>query len=141
MKIIKLKEEQMVKKNKKITKPIIEKPEYKEQVGIRDLSKGMKWDGGKLRWELLDLKLLEPIVYRYTAGAEKYGPNNWQKVENGAERYYAAAMRHLVDYRSGERDDPDPRFAEFPSHLAAAIWNLISCLHFEMEERKKEQKG
>ena len=29
-------------------------------------AKGMKWDGGKLRWDLLDLETLEPIVNRFT---------------------------------------------------------------------------
>ena len=104
-------------------------------------AKGMKWDGGKLRWDLLDLETLEPIVNRFTKGAEKYGPNNWQLVDDAKERYYAAAMRHLCEYRKGNRDDDDPRFADYPSHLAASIWNMLCLLWFENQERKAEKKG
>ena len=37
----------------------------------------------KLRWDLLPLQEIEDIVKVYTAGAEKYGPNNWQHLEDG----------------------------------------------------------
>ena len=104
-------------------------------------AKGKKWDGGKLRWDLLDLDLLEPIIYRYTKGAEKYGPGNWKLVDDAEERYYAAAMRHLCEYRKGNRDDDDERFAEYPSHLAACIWNMLCLLWFENKHRKEDKMG
>lgn len=113
----------------------------KDKVNEIDVGKdGRKSDGGKLEWSLLDLSLLKPVVYRYTQGKYKYSAYNWQKVDNARERYFNAAMRHLVEYQAGNRYDDDPRFAEYPSHLGAAIWNLITLLWFEREDERKEKK-
>lgn len=101
---------------------------------------GKKWDGDKLRWDLLDLELLEPIVYRFSRGAEKYGCRNWQLVDDAEERYYAAGMRHLCEYRKGNINDDDPQFEKYPSHLAAACWNFLVLLWFEQQRTKNKNK-
>lgn len=41
---------------------------------------------------------IEDIVKVYHAGAKKYGPNTWQNLDNGFERYRAAAARHIMAY-------------------------------------------
>lgn len=90
---------------------------------------------GKLRWELLPLQTLEEIVKIYTFGAEKYGPNTWQGLENGYERYKAALLRHLVSFEKGEIHD-----AESGIHaLAHMAWNAIAMLHLALEEEKKDE--
>lgn len=87
---------------------------------------------GKLRWELLPLQTLEEIVKIYTFGAEKYGPNTWQGLENGYERYKAALLRHLVSYEKGETHD-----AESGIHaLAHMAWNAIAMLYLAIEKEK-----
>ncbi len=87
---------------------------------------------GKLRWELLPLTTLEEIVRIYTFGAEKYGPNTWQNLENGYERYKAALLRHLVSYEKGETTD-----AESGVHaLAHMAWNAIAMLHLALEKEQ-----
>ena len=55
----------------------------------------------KLRWDLLPLQEIEDIVRVYTAGANKYGDNNWQHLDNGYQRYKAAMFRHLLEYEKG----------------------------------------
>lgn len=52
----------------------------------------------KLRWDLLPMEEIEDIVKVYHAGAKKYGPNTWQNLDNGFERYRAAAARHIMAY-------------------------------------------
>ena len=90
---------------------------------------------GKLRWELLPLQTLEEIVKIYTFGAEKYGPNTWQGLENGYERYKAALLRHLVSFEKGEIHD-----AESGIHaLAHMAWNAIAMLHLALEEEKTDE--
>ena len=42
------------------------------------INKGRKFDGGKMRWDLLPYDAVEKIVDILTYGAEKYDPNNWQ---------------------------------------------------------------
>jgi hypothetical protein len=114
------------------------KETYNEKVGDKSIKTELKWDDEKLRWDLLDFALLEPIIYRYTVGAQKYEPNSWKNLANGKERYFSACMRHLSCMRQGEQADPDPRFAKYPSHCAAAIWNLLAVLYFEQQEEKSK---
>lgn len=58
----------------------------------------------KLRWDLLPMEEIEDIVRVYHAGAKKYGPNKWQNLDNGFERYRAAAARHLMEYMKGGKN-------------------------------------
>ena len=55
----------------------------------------------KLRWELLPLEDMEDVVKVYTAGAKKYGPNTWQNLPDGYNRYKAAFFRHLLEHEKG----------------------------------------
>ena len=68
---------------------------------------GAKFDSDKLRWDLLPFKEVEDIVQVLTDGAKKYAPNNWQKVPDKEERYFAALLRHVIARRKGEIIDPD----------------------------------
>jgi hypothetical protein len=83
--------------------------------------KGLKFDGGKTRWDLLPLEPIKETVDVLTFGASKYGPENWRNVPDGFNRYFAALMRHIVAYKSGELYDQESGF----SHIAHAICNLI----------------
>jgi hypothetical protein len=60
-----------------------------------------------------------------TFGAKKYAPGNWAKVENGKERYIAAALRHINAHRSGEWNDDETGLP----HLSHAM----CCLAFVIE--------
>lgn len=82
---------------------------------------GRKYDADKLRWDLLPTHLVEACVKVLTFGAKKYEPNNWQNVENGRDRYYAALMRHIVAWHNGEVVDPESGI----EHLAHAMCNLV----------------
>jgi len=88
---------------------------------------GQKHDTGKARWDLLPYESVEYIVDVLTFGAEKYAPDNWKKVPDPMNRYFAAAMRHLVAHRKGEQLDPE----SCRSHLAHAACCLLFMLHFE----------
>ena len=58
-------------------------------------SVGHKDDQEKNRLDLIEPEFIEGVGKVLTFGADKYEPNNWQKVEDAENRYYAAAMRHL----------------------------------------------
>ena len=83
-----------------------------------------KFDNGKLMWDLLPLSMVEPIVKVLTYGAKKYRPNSWQCVRHGRDRYYAAMLRHIRDWQSGEFYDPESGLP----HLAHAACNMIFLL-------------
>lgn len=90
---------------------------------------------GKPMWELLPLPLLAHIVDVYTAGAKKYGPNNWQKLEDGYDRCKAALFRHLVAYENGEVKDPETGCY----HLAQVVWNALSMLYYSLDRKNEKQ--
>jgi hypothetical protein len=96
-------------------------PQQNLQTSIRVINDGKKYDTSKPRWDLLPLELIEKTVDVLTFGAKKYGPNNWQSVDNANERYYAALMRHITAWRKGELNDPETGI----SHLAHATCNLL----------------
>jgi hypothetical protein len=84
---------------------------------------GRKFDGDKLRWELLPWREVEQVVEILTIGAKKYDDNNWQKVEPFS-RYASAAFRHFVAWCKGEPLDQETG----KNHLAHAICCLLFLL-------------
>ena len=58
------------------------------------------------------------------------GKDNWKYVENGKERYFNAAMRHLTAWWEGEKKDPETG----ESHLA----HTVCCLFFLLWLDNKE---
>lgn len=92
---------------------------------------GRKYDQEKNRLDLIEPEFIESVGKVLTFGAQKYEPNNWQGVEDAEDRYYAAAMRHLIAYRKGEKIDPESGL----SHLEHLACNVMFLLHFEREEK------
>lgn len=92
---------------------------------------GMKFDDDKVRLDLIDPEFIEGVGLVLTFGAKKYGPNNWQDVEDAVNRYYAATLRHLMAYRSGDVNDAESGI----SHLFHAACNLMFLAHFERENK------
>ena len=86
----------------------------------------------KLRWELLPLEDVEDIVRVYTAGAKKYGPDQWQNLPDGIKRYKAALLRHLVEFDKGNEIDEETGCR----HLAAVAWNAIAMLHISKQQKQ-----
>lgn len=93
-------------------------------------NKGKKFDINKLRWDLLPYEAIEEVVKGLTYGADKYGDNNWKDVENGIERYFAALMRHLVAWRTGELIDTDSGLP----HLSIAACNITMIISLLKDE-------
>lgn len=89
---------------------------------------GRKYDGGKLRYDLVPAIALEEVVKVITKGAEKYDPENWKRVPEGRRRYYAAAMRHMEAWRKGEKQDEIGTH-----HIANTISNLMFILEKELQ--------
>lgn len=80
-----------------------------------------KRDHGKPMWDLLPWKQVGHIVDVLTFGAKKYGPNQWRTVDNAIDRYFAAAMRHIVAWKTGSTFDKESNLR----HLAHAGCDLL----------------
>lgn len=91
---------------------------------------GRKFDGDKLRFDLLPWREVEQVVEILTIGAQKYDDNNWQHVEPFT-RYIAAAFRHFVAWMKGEKLDAETG----KNHLAHAICCLLFLLWKDNQEK------
>lgn len=85
---------------------------------------------GKLRWDLMPLDCLNEIARVYTSGANKYGENTWQYLDNGYERYKGALLRHLYEDSIGNDTDEDTGCI----HLAQVAWNAIAMLWIKLHK-------
>ena len=93
---------------------------------------GIKFDKEKLRYDLLPPEILEAAATIFTFGANKYGANNWQKLEDFDNRYYAALERHIQAWRKGEKVDKESG----ESHLSHALVNVMFLLWNELNNEQ-----
>lgn len=89
---------------------------------------GVKYDAGKVRPSLLPWPALTEVMAVLAFGAAKYEPDNWQRVPGARERYFDAALRHLVAWHSGESLDAESG----RHHLAHAACCVLFLLWFEV---------
>lgn len=88
------------------------------------IQEGVKYDEGKPRMDLIPPEMLEALGDVLGHGAEKYSERNW---ENGMDwgRPYAACIRHLNSWWSGEDVDPESGRSHL-HHAACCIAFLIA---------------
>lgn len=92
-------------------------------VKVEVVERFMKFDGDKVRYDLVPPSAIKAMAEVLTFGARKYKPNNWKNCED-PERYLAALYRHLEAWRAGEINDQDSGM----HHLAHAMTNLAFIL-------------
>lgn len=82
---------------------------------------GVKFDGGKVRMDLLPPELPFAVADILGFGAGKYGDRNWEKGMNWS-RVFGALMRHMWAWWGGENTDAETG----KSHL----WHAGCCIAF-----------
>lgn len=91
---------------------------------MSEYKEGRKDDQEKIRLDLIPKSLLYAVGSILTFGAKKYEARNWEKgIKWG--RVFAALMRHMWSWWSGENTDPETG----KSHL----WHAGCCLTFLIE--------
>lgn len=99
-----------------------------EEILVENENGGKKFDGGKLRFDLILPEVLKEVAGVLTDGARDYGDTNWKKVE--PERYHGAVMRHWNAYRLGEKKDHKSGYHP----LAHAIADMMFLIWFDNNE-------
>jgi hypothetical protein len=89
-------------------------------------AQGLRYNNGKLEWDLVDFKSLEPMVRVLMFGAIKYTPDNWKK-GMPKKHFLNSAMRHLVALMDGEEVDSESGLP----HSAHLMCNIMYLSYFE----------
>jgi hypothetical protein len=94
-------------------------------------NEGVKFDGDKVRLELIPPEFLFAVGAVLTSGAKKYDDRNWEKGMKWS-RYFGAAMRHIWCWWGGNIPtnknflfgtlDEETKY----SHL----WHAATCIAF-----------
>jgi hypothetical protein len=99
---------------------------------------GIKYDDSKPDYSLIPPRALNDLVKVLTFGAKKYDRDNWKKVKNAEQRYFAAAQRHLWAVARGETHDMESG----EHHYAHALCCLLYLLEFySLQEPKNNIKS
>ena len=101
---------------------------------------GIKYDEGKPQYGLIPPRALLEIVKVLTFGARKYSPDNWKKIEDIPSRYFDAMQRHIWDWKSGEKNDPDSGYHHL-AHAACCLLFIIASEFFSEDNNDIKSIG
>lgn len=93
---------------------------------LNDHTKGSsftKHDSGKPRMSLIPAAAQLEVAKVFTYGADKYGPNNYQKGADHS-RYVDAAQRHINDYCQGNDKDKESELFVI-AHAIASLYIVL----------------
>jgi hypothetical protein len=82
---------------------------------------GRKDDAGKPRHDLIPPELPNAVALVLAFGADKYGERNWERGMKWG-RPFAAMMRHMWAWWSGEKADPETGMPH--------LWHAACCIAF-----------
>ena len=102
------------------------------------MSKGLKFDSGKLRYDLVPFEVIDEYVRCFNYGALKYEANSWKDLSDFENRYSAALGRHYSDFRKGqiinEKDGGLYTLAQIMWNAGALLWKILQ------EKKQNESK-
>jgi len=106
----------------------------------RQRKPGVKYDSGKLRFDLVPISSEKALAQVLTYGARKYAERDWEK-GIAYSRIYAAARRHLASWWAGTDTDAESGLP----HLDHALCNIAFLIEFmkthpELDDRPHKPK-
>ena len=90
----------------------------------------LKFDGNKLRPDLIPPSTTQALAEVLTFGARKYKPHNWKNCRD-LSRYEAAMLRHILAYQQGKVVDEESGLP----HLWHAMTNLAFLIELDAGSR------
>ena len=103
--------------------------------GLDPHAPGAKLDAGKNRLGLVlggFARALGQVGLVGTGGAVTYSDNGWKEVDDGIARYEDAMLRHWVEIKKGNAQDPKTGLL----HQAHLAWNALAVLELMLKETK-----
>lgn len=89
------------------------------------MPEGLRFNQGKLRYDLLPPGPIREVIKVLTAGAEKYAPRNWEKGMKWS-TVLASLRRHLDAFERGEDFDLESGLP----HLSHAMANILFLMEY-----------
>lgn len=112
--------------------------------------KGLRYNKGKIRFDLLEPFALKQLALVFTKGAEKYTDRNWEKGMKWS-KMRASLGRHLAAYDNHEDFDYDPTCPTCQSgictehtglyHMAQVAWNAMGILSYYKIHPEGDDRG
>lgn len=98
---------QIVKQKLRIMSDVLTaEPNSKTNLQSLNGDKGIRYNQGKIRYDLLPPHAIEQLAKILTMGANKYADRNWEKGMNWTSTV-ASLKRHLAAFEKGEDKDPE----------------------------------
>lgn len=89
------------------------------------MAEGLRFNQGKIRYDLLEPHAIEELAKVFTIGAEKYAPRNWEKGMPWS-KVVASLKRHIAEFEKGEDYDKETQLF----HMAHAAWNAMALVSY-----------
>lgn len=89
-------------------------------------AKALRFNDGKLRYDLLEPFAIQELVRVFSQGAKKYEDNNWLTGGMDYSKMIASLKRHIAAFEMGEDFDPETGC----HHMAQAAWNALGIVSF-----------
>lgn len=86
---------------------------------------GLRFNQGKLRYDLLEPFAIEQLVKIFTMGSQKYAPRNWEKGMSWTS-VLASLKRHIAEFEKGDDYDKESELL----HMAHAAWNALALVSY-----------
>jgi len=86
---------------------------------------GLRFNKGKIRYDLLEPFAVEQLAKIFTKGAEKYAPHNWLKGLPWMS-VVASLERHLAEFKKGVDYDDETKLL----HMAHVAWNAMAIVSY-----------
>lgn len=96
---------------------------------------GVKFDDGKIRFDLLPPEGPKAVATILAVGAKKYAARNWEQGMDWS-RPFAAMQRHLWAWWAGEKNDPDSGLP----HLWHAACNCFFLIAYESRSKGTDDR-
>jgi hypothetical protein len=96
---------------------------------VEQAVEGVRFDQGKLRFDLLPPDGIAELAKVYTVGAAKYADRNWEKGMNWS-RILGSLFRHTFSFMLGETYDKETGC----HHMAHATWNALALCVYSMRK-------
>jgi hypothetical protein len=109
--------------------------EEEEKIMKARKDSGIKFDDGKIRYDLIAPRSLDELAKVYTYGCKKYDDNNWRGGFKWG-RLFGAMMRHAWAWYRGETYDQESGL----HHLAHAAWQCFALMEFEWNKRGEDDR-